>query len=49
MMTRESRRYIAKVVMVGLVPTIHSSSRSGGCREVGPRDKPENDIGRYTI
>src|SRR5688572_894236 len=29
--------------MVGLVPTIQPSARSVACREVDPRDKPEDD------
>src|SRR6187399_3083647 len=31
------------VVMVGRVPTILPSARSNGCRQVDPRDKPEDD------
>jgi len=29
--------------MVGLVPTIQPSAYSVACREVDPRDKPEDD------
>ena len=31
------------VVMVGLVPTIHPSTYSGGGDGLDPRDKPEDD------
>jgi hypothetical protein len=34
-----------RVVMVGLVPTIHLSASSAACGTLGPRDKPEDDTG----
>jgi hypothetical protein len=33
----------ARVVMVGLVPTIQPSVGSDACGTVDPRDKPEDD------
>ena len=34
---------VLPVVMVGLVPTIHSTARAGVRGALDPRDKPEDD------
>jgi hypothetical protein len=39
----------SRVVMVGFVPTIHPTARSGADGGLDPRDKPEDDSEKHLL